>query len=66
MHTLKSISHERKVIQKDLNGNIIKIHNSITEAGISIGLTRHAVNKVCIGKNQTAKGFKWEYENVEK
>lgn len=61
----KTISHERKVIQKDLDGNIIKIHNSITEAGISIGLTRHAVNKVCIGKNKTAGGFSWEYENPE-
>jgi hypothetical protein len=63
-HT-KPISHERKVIQKDLEGNVIKIHNSVTEAGISIGLSRHAVNKVCIGKNQTAGGFKWEYENQE-
>lgn len=61
----KSISHERKVIQKDLEGNVIRIHDSVTLAGQSIGLTRHAVNKVCLGINQTAGGFKWEYENEE-
>ena len=63
-HT-KPIFHERKVIQKDLEGNVIRIHDSVTKAGESIGLTRHAVNKVCIGKNKTAGGYKWEYENQE-
>ena len=63
-HT-KSISHERKVIQKDLEGNVIKVHNSITEAAHSIGLTRHAVNKVCLNINITAGCYKWEYENAE-
>lgn len=63
-HT-KSISHERKVIQKDLEGNIIRTHNSVTLAGQSLGLTRHAINKVCFGKNKTAGGYKWEYENDE-
>jgi len=61
-HT-KPIFHERKVIQKDLEGNVIRIHNSITKAGESIGLTRHAVNKVCIGENKTTGGYKWEYVN---
>ena len=61
-HT-KSISHERKVIQKDLEGNIIRTYNSVTLAGQSVGLTRHAINKVCFGKNKTAGGYKWEYEN---
>lgn len=37
----------------------------MTEAGFSIGLSRHAVNKVCLGINQTAGGYKWVYENPE-
>lgn len=61
----KVIYHVRKVIQKDLQNNIIAVHNSITEAGNAIGLTRHAVNKVCIGENKTAGGFIWAYENEE-
>ena len=61
----KIISHARKVIQKDLQNNIIGIHDSVTIAGISIGLSRHAINKVCSGINNTAGGFKWEYENQD-
>ena len=63
-HT-KIICHERKVVQKDLENNVINIHDSVTKAGESIGLSRHSINKVCIGKNKTAGGFKWEYENNE-
>lgn len=63
-HT-KTTYHERKIIQKDFDDNLIQIHNSITDAGLSIGLTRHSINKVCLGKNKTAGGFKWEYENQE-
>lgn len=59
----KSISHERKVIQKDLEGNVINIYNSVTEAGHAIKLTRHSVNKVCLGINKTAGGYKWEFVN---
>jgi hypothetical protein len=63
-HT-KIISHVRKVIQRDLQNNVIAIHDSVTQAGVAIGLTRHAVNKVCIGENKTAGGFIWEYENKD-
>lgn len=59
----KEISHPRNVIQKDLQGNILNTYESITEAGIAIGLTRHAVNKACLGINNTAGGYKWEYED---
>lgn len=61
----KIISHERRVIQKDLDNNIIATHNSVTKAGESINLTRHAINKACLGINKTAGGFIWEYENQE-
>jgi hypothetical protein len=59
----KKISHERRVIQKDLEDNFVAVHESVTKAGESIGLTRHAINKVCIGKNKTAGNYKWEYED---
>jgi hypothetical protein len=59
----QKISHEHRVIQKDLKGNFIKVFNSVTEAGDSMGVTRHAINKVCLGKNKTSAGFLWEYED---
>ena len=64
-HHQKKISHDKKVVQYSLDGMFIKIHNSVTEAGKSVNLSRHAINKVCIGQNQTAGGFKWEYEIPE-
>ena len=64
-HHQKKISHDKKVVQYSLDGIFIKIHNSVTEAGKSVNLSRHAINKVCIGQNQTAGGFKWEYEIPE-
>jgi hypothetical protein len=59
----KKISHERKVIQKDIDGNIIKIHVSVTEAAKSIELSRSAVTKACNGRNKSAGKFLWEYED---
>lgn len=59
----KDTSHPRKVIQFDLNNNMIMTHNSITEAGKYINLTRHAINKVCLGINKTAGGYIWKYED---
>ena len=63
-HT-KKIFHERKVIQKDLENKIIKIHDSVTKAGESVGVTRHAINKVCKGINKSSASFKWEYEDAK-
>jgi hypothetical protein len=61
----KEISHPRRVIQKDDKGNVIAIHDSVTAAGDAIGMSRHAINKVCTGKNKTAGGFFFEYEDKE-
>jgi hypothetical protein len=53
-------SHPRMVIQlKD--GKQISEHKSVTEAGKAVGLTRHAINKVCLGINKTAGGYEWEF-----
>jgi len=62
-HHGKDVSHPRRVIQMTLKGEVIAIHNSLTEAGNAIGRTRHAVQKVCKGDNNTAGGFVWKYEN---
>ena len=59
----KVTSHPRRVIQLDLNANIINIYNSLTEAAENISLTRHAINKVCLNINKTAGGYKWKYED---
>ena len=59
----KDISHPRKVIQKDLQGNIIKKYETVTEAGTAMGVTRHAISKACLGINKTCNNYKWEFED---
>ncbi len=55
----------RKVMKYDKNFQYIKTFNSIKEASIDIGLTRHGIIRVCKGKNKTAGGFIWKYVNAD-
>jgi hypothetical protein len=54
----------KKVIQYDLNGNVIKEHNSITEACLSVGkINRQGdITSVCRGKQKSAFGYIWKYK----
>ena len=60
----KQISHPRRVIQKDLEGKVIKTYDSIKEAGEALGLDRTTVSKAVTKKNKTAGGFIFDYEGV--
>lgn len=50
----------QKVIQKDLQGNVIKIWDNQTHAAESLGCTTQLISRVCKGIGKTAKGYKWE------
>lgn len=51
----------KKVIQKDLNDNIIKKFNSLKEASKETGISECVIKYNCQGKNKNIKNFKWEY-----
>lgn len=59
----KVTSHARHVIQKDTKGNIIATFNSVTEAAVAVNVDRTTVGKVLSGKNNTAGGYVFEYED---
>lgn len=63
-------SHARKVIQKDLDGKVIKIFDTITIAAKEIGCDRALINRSCHNdsnkKKTTAKGFIFDYVDEEK
>ena len=71
----KVTSHARRVIQMDLQGNFIRIHDSLTKAEkntISLtaktknkGVDRSAIKRVCTGEQLQAGGYKWTYVNEE-
>jgi hypothetical protein len=55
------VSNRRPVIQKDLNGNIIKIFNTLSDASNSFSPS--AVQRVIYGKRPHYKGFIFEFKN---
>jgi group I intron endonuclease len=50
----------KKLIQKDLNGNVIKIWDSFKEACESLNLKQPAISNVCNKPNRTYANYKWE------
>jgi hypothetical protein len=60
----KDTSHKKRIVQMDLDGNVLNIFNTINEAAKTVGVDRTTVSKVIVGVNQTAGGFKWAYEDV--
>lgn len=53
----------RKVIQKDLENNKIKIWNSLAQIENTLGYSRCVIGNCCLNKPHyiTAYGYKWEY-----
>lgn len=54
----------RKCVQMDLDGNLIKIWNSLKDACTSLGLSRGNLTSACQGKYQTCGGYKWKYYDL--
>lgn len=52
-----------KVVQKDLDNNIIKIWNSLKEIRQTLGISTNNITSVCNGYRNKANGYKWEYLN---
>lgn len=51
----------RKVKQMDKYGNILKIHNSLTDGANSIGVNISTLHGALNGRQHTSGGYKWEY-----
>lgn len=50
-----------QVVQKDDNGNVIKIWDSINNASQEIGVPASHIVRVCKGLRKHTRGFVWEY-----
>ncbi len=51
----------RKVIQYDLNGNLVKEYDSISLAAKEMNVSKSTIRGVLIGKRKTSAGFIWKY-----
>lgn len=55
-------AHKRKVKQFDLDGVLVKVWDSMSEAARSFKLKSCAnIQACCVGKQKTSQGYKWEY-----
>ena len=54
-------SQSRKIYQKDLNNNILKIWDGFGHVQEYLGFNKGNIQKCCAGKKPTMYGFKWEY-----
>lgn len=55
--------NKKTILKYSLDNELISEHESIESAASGLSVSRHAINKVLNGQNQTAGGFKWKYKN---
>lgn len=61
-YQLVNSSSAKKIVQKDRDGNVINIFNSIKEARNKTGVSR--ILDGVKGRKEYVKGFKWEYYDI--
>lgn len=54
----------KPIIQYNKNMVIISEYPSLSEASRQTGINTQNISAVCLGKNKTAGGFKWEYKKL--
>ena len=58
----KMKKYAKKVLQYDLDDNFVAEYNSLKEASKKTGIGKGDICNCCNGKRNTAKGFKWKYD----
>ena len=51
----------RKVAQLTLDGEVVKIHDSVRQAAKSVNKSHKDIYNVCNGLRHTSSGYRWEY-----
>ena len=54
----------KATFQYSIEGNFIDEHVSQHEAQIKTGVHQTGISAACIGKQKTAGGFIWKYDNI--
>lgn len=56
-------SRKRRIVQLDLNGNVIREWESILSASNYYGVTRNNIWSCCNNRQKTSAGYLWRYSN---
>lgn len=54
-----------RVMQCDMDGNVIKIFESIKEASRELNIIEQSISMCCRGVRKTASGYRWCYANID-
>lgn len=54
--------NKKKVCMYDLDDNLIKVFDSISDAAKYVGAFASAISNCCIGRFKTSKGYKWKFK----
>jgi hypothetical protein len=53
---------KKQLLQMDLNGNIVKVWDSLSSASRSLSISKGNIYRVCAGRYSMAAGYKWAYK----
>jgi hypothetical protein len=59
-----ALQRNQKVIQYDMQGNALKIYDSMKQAGEELGIKYQGISACCRGKNKSYGGYAWTYANI--
>lgn len=59
-----STARNQRVIQYDMNGNAIKIWNSIKEASEALNIKYQGISRCCRNMRKSTGGYIWTYANI--
>jgi hypothetical protein len=58
------LSQIKGVRMLNLDGEYIKSFPSVKAAAMEIGVNSENISRVCKGRNETSKGYRWEYSQT--
>lgn len=66
-HAERRLTQGKPILQIDSNGNVVKIHKSLSDAADEVGISFKNISAAANGKYRakTAKGFTWRYAKPE-
>lgn len=59
-----SLERNQRIIQYDLNGNALKIWESMKDACNELGIRYQGISACCRGIHKTSGGYAWTYANI--
>jgi hypothetical protein len=61
----RSKSMTKSILQYDINGNLIRKWESITDIENELRFNNSHITECCKGKIKTSRGYIWRYANVK-